>query len=221
MRHRSKPQLRNPYSPSSHHWCSLVLSVPDWKVPWEKHPGIAPPEEEKEECVQQLLCASTQECRDFAVSHTRTGYTCTITSLSVHSLEAQVFETQSISSIWKDKEAQLASPGRPHQPQATQLGKEGAAPVETLCQQRKECNISKEDVRGSARGNMTLWPSAYSTHLGVGRPRFHSSLQEQLLYFYIKKLLVLDALRLSWWGCWTQISHIPGKYQWAKKQSVI
>lgn len=36
---------------------------------------------------------------------------------------------------------------------------------------------------------MTLWPSAYGTHLGVGRPRFHSSLQEQLLYFYIKELL--------------------------------
>lgn len=68
---------------------------------------------------------------------------------------------------------------------------------------------------------MTLWPSAYSTHLGVGRPRFHFLLQEQLLYFYIKELLVLDTLRLSWWGYWAQISHIPGKYQWAKEQSVI
>lgn len=68
---------------------------------------------------------------------------------------------------------------------------------------------------------MTLWPSAYSTHLGVGRPRFHSSLQEQLLYFYIKELLVLDTLRLSWWGYWTQISHIPSKYQWAKQQNLI
>lgn len=68
---------------------------------------------------------------------------------------------------------------------------------------------------------MTLWPSAYSTHLGVGRPRFHFLLQEQLLYFYIKELLVLDTLRLSWWGYWTQISHIPGEYQWAKQQSVI
>lgn len=68
---------------------------------------------------------------------------------------------------------------------------------------------------------MTLWPSAYGTHLGVGRPRFHSSLRERLLYFYIKELLGLDTPRLGWRGYWTQIFHIPGKYQWAKQWAVI
>lgn len=71
---------------------------------------------------QQLLCATTPAHRDFAGSHTVTAYAlflkkgngCTITSLSIYSLEAEVFETQSISSIWKDKEAQLSSPRRLH-----------------------------------------------------------------------------------------------------------
>lgn len=71
---------------------------------------------------QQQFCAITQVCRDFAGSHAmracalllKKGNACTITSLSVYSSEAEVFEAQSIPSIWRDKEAQLSSLRRLH-----------------------------------------------------------------------------------------------------------
>lgn len=71
---------------------------------------------------QQQFCATTRVCREFAGSHTvrastlllKKGDACVITSLSGYSSEAEVFETQSISSIWKDKEAQLSSLRRLH-----------------------------------------------------------------------------------------------------------